>query len=122
MNFMKITDNDQKVSYDPNFSLGEEGGQGRGYGAHLGCIPQFGQSDDIKGVVCTGASAKSPAELAGVIAGDILVQIGDIEVKSIYDLSFALKYYRAGDQIKLAWLRGKTLYSAMITLAKSQRH
>ena len=63
----------------------------------------------------------SPAEAAGVLGGDILVQIGDIEIKTIYDLAFALKFYRAGDKIELAWKRDRTIIKKEITLARSSR-
>jgi S1-C subfamily serine protease len=85
-------------------------------------VPKFGQSDEIVGVVCVKASTASPAEAAGILPDDILVQIGDVTIKTIYDLAFALKYYRAGDKIEIAWSRNGTLFKQMITLAKSTRH
>jgi S1-C subfamily serine protease len=84
-------------------------------------VPEFGQSDQIRGVVCVDISKDSPALKASVKPGDIITQIGDIEIKNIYDLAFALKYYRAGDQIELTWLSGKNLKKQMIILAKSKR-
>lgn len=111
------------LAYNPNYDNGTPSdGSSRGYGAHLGCVPKFGQSDDITGVVCTRASANSPAESAGIITGDILTQIGEIKIKSIYDLAFALKYYRAGDKIELAWIRNNKTMKANITLAQSSPH
>ena len=121
--FITKLDNTRGVSFNPNFSTGDNSnGRNRGYGAHLGCVPQFGQSEDIIGVVCVRASEGSPAQSAGIIADDILVQIGDIEINSIYDLAFALKYYRAGDKVELGWKRGNTLMKQIVTLAKSRRH
>lgn len=106
-----------------NLEYKDEQGENRprGYGAHLGCVPEFGQPDSIKGVICTRSTPDSPAEKAGVQSNDILVQIGDIEVVSIYDLAFALKYYRAGDEIELGWLRNGVLMKAKIILGKSTR-
>lgn len=115
-------DKNQQIVFNPNYNTDPNQGRNRGYGAHLGCIPQFGQSDDIVGVLCTGASENSPAAMAGIRADDILVQIGDVEIKSIYDLAFALKYYRAGDEIEIAWKRGQTLHKSNIILARSRRH
>ncbi len=105
--------------FNPDYSDGSDAGRPRGYGAHLGCVPEFGQSDDIVGVKCVRASDNSPALKAGIIAGDILVQIGDIEVKTIYDLAFALKYYRAGDKVELGWKRSGKLMKKVVTLTKS---
>jgi hypothetical protein len=109
-------------TFNPDYSSGDGDGRQRGYGAHLGCVPEFGQSDDIVGVLCVRASDKSPAMKAGIVAGDILIQIGDIEIKTIYDLAFALKYYRAGDKVELGWKRKTQIIKSMITLAKSKRH
>lgn len=108
--------------FNPDYSDGDDDGRQRGYGAHLGCVPEFGQGDDIVGVLCVRASDNSPAMEAGILGGDILVQIGDIEVKSIYDLAFALKYYRAGDKVELGWKRGSEVIKKTVTLAKSRRH
>lgn len=109
------------LTYNPDYKDGQEETRPRGYGAHLGCVPEFGQADSIKGVVCTRATADSPAEKAGIQPRDILVQIGDIEVVSIYDLAFALKYYRAGDEIELSWLRDGVPMKAKIILSRSKR-
>ena len=108
--------------FNPDYSDGDDNGRQRGYGAHLGCVPEFGQGDDIVGVLCVRASENSPAMEAGIVSGDILIQIGDIEVKSIYDLAFALKYYRAGDMVELGWKRGAGILKKKVTLAKSRRH
>lgn len=115
-------DKAKKIEFNPEYSDGDDGGRNRGYGAHLGCVPQFNQSDKIKGVLCMRASKDSPAEKAGIQPGDVLVQIGEVEINNIYDLSFALKYYRAGDKVEIAWKRKKKLIKARIVLKKSKRH
>lgn len=108
--------------FNPDYGSGTGSDRPRGYGAHLGCVPEFGQSDDIVGVQCVRTSENSPAMKAGIIGGDILIQIGDIEIKSIYDLAFSLKYYRAGDKVELGWKRGDKVMKKIVTLAKSRRH
>ena len=119
---IKKMDDSSTLTFDENYNNSKpDQGRQRGYGAHLGCVPKFGQSDDIKGVVCTRTSADSPAMKAGVIAGDILIRIGDIDIKSVYDLAFALKYYRAGDEVEIEWKRDEKNIKAQITLAKSKR-
>lgn len=112
-------ENSSSPVFNPDYSDGSDAGRPRGYGAHLGCVPEFGQSDDIVGVKCVRASDNSPALKAGIISGDILIQIGDIEIKSIYDLAFALKYYRAGDKVELGWMRGEKLMKKQVALSKS---
>ncbi len=113
-----MDENDSGLTFNPDFSMGTGSDRPRGYGAHLGCVPKFGQSDDIIGVLCTGTSPNSPAEAAGMLAGDILSRVGEIDIKNIYDLVFALKYYRAGDKVLLKWKRGRALLSKEVTLTK----
>lgn len=111
-----VVANDAVITFDPGSLQGEDPGRNRGYGAHLGCVPMFGQPDDVIGVTCTRASVGSPAEAAGIIDGDIVIQVGDVEIKNIYDLVFALKYYRAGDEVELVWKRGTQIMRKLIKL------
>jgi len=66
-----------------------------GYGAYLGTIPDMTESPD--GVRLTGVRAGSPAEQAGIMAGDVIIAIGDIEVNDLYDMTDALRSFRPGD-------------------------
>ncbi len=118
LKLLDYLDNGKKVTFDPDFLDGNDRGQGRGYGAHLGCVPKFGQSDDIKGVLCTRAMPGSPAEKAGVKAGDIIIKIGEVDINNIYDLAFSLKFYRAGDKIDLGWKRGEERFFKKIVLSR----
>lgn len=121
LDLVRTMDATLTVNYNPDYHDGSGGDHHTGYGAHLGCVPDFGQGSDIRGVTCTRASIDSPAEKAGIIEGDILVRIGDIEIASVYDLAFALKYYRAGDQVEIAWMRHGVKMTAVIVLTKSPR-
>lgn len=107
---------DEVITFDPDSLQGQDPGRNRGYGAHLGCVPMFGQPDTVVGVYCTRASPNSPAEAAGIVDGDIVVGIGDVEIKNIYDLVFALKYYRSGDVVELRFMRNNVLIKKTITL------
>src|SRR5207249_1695407 len=53
-------------------------GQGGGYGPFFGVIPDFGDADR-PGVKITGVRAGSPAEQAGVRAGDIIEKFADAD-------------------------------------------
>src|SRR5205085_2120348 len=66
-------------------------GDGRGYGAYLGTIPDFTAMQGQKGgVKLTGARPGSPAEKAGVLAGDVLVGLGGKGVDTLEDMAFVL--------------------------------
>ncbi|HXV85630.1 MAG TPA: M28 family peptidase, partial [Gemmatimonadales bacterium] len=76
---------------------------GGGYGAYLGTIPDMSESPG--GVRLTGVRAGSPAESAGIQAGDIIVRIGDHEVKDLYAMTDALRAHRPGDAVVVVLMR-----------------
>ena len=78
--------------------------------AYLGTIPAYGQDENVKGVKLQGAVKNGPAEKAGIINGDILTGLGDVEVENIQDFMSALAGLRAGEPTTLRVSRdGKTL-------------
>lgn len=103
------------LNFNLDFETGESS-RNRGYGAYLGCIPSFNQDESIIGVQCSGISKDSPAQNAGIESNDILKNIGEVTIKNIYDLSFALKYYRANDEVLVKWQRGPKSFEKKITL------
>jgi len=72
-------------------------GGGSGYGAYLGTIPDMTGSPG--GVRITGVRAGSPAELAGLKAGDVITAIGAKVVANLYDMTDALRSHQAGDTV-----------------------
>ncbi len=75
-----------------------------GYGPFFGVIPDFA-GGGAPGVKISGVRAGSPAEKAGLAAGDVLVQLGGVHVKTLDDLMFALRSHRAGDHVDVRWER-----------------
>ncbi|QKF72404.1 periplasmic heat shock serine protease HtrA, Do family [Aliarcobacter faecis] len=56
-------------------------------------IKRYRLSNDTNGVLVTDVEPKSKAEKAGFLAGDIIVQIEDIEIKNLSNIETALKKY-----------------------------
>ena len=77
---------------------------GRGYGAFFGIVPSFGDVG-AAGVKITGVRPDSPAERAGVRAGDVIVKFAGVEVKTLEDLTFVLRGRRPGDEVPVVVLR-----------------
>ena len=94
--------------------------RGSGYGAYLGSIPDFGEHAE-RGVLLTGARPGSPAEKAGLRAGDLLVKLGGATVASLEDLALALRAHRPGDVVELEWTRGAETLRASATLGERGR-
>jgi serine protease Do len=50
----------------------------------------------------SGVRPGSPAEKAGVQAGDLIVAFAGLTVRTLEDLTFALRGRRAGDRVEVA--------------------
>lgn len=74
-----------------------------GYGAYLGTIPDFTPVPD--GVKLSGVRAGSPAEQAGIRAGDVLVKLGGMEVHDLQGMTDALRAHKPGDVVQVDVLR-----------------
>jgi len=80
-------------------------GEGRasGYGAYLGSVPDFTPVNH--GVRLSGVSPGSPAELAGLRKGDVIVELGGVDVADLQGLTDALRAHKAGDEVSVRVLR-----------------
>lgn len=56
--------------------------------SYLGTIPDYGSSD-VKGVAISDVTSVGPAEKAGLKSENIVVQLGEDKVKSLYDYTRA---------------------------------
>ena len=87
---------------------------GSGYGPYFGSIPDFGQVEN--GVKFSDVKPASPAEKAGLKAGDILVQFGDKPIKNLYDFTDALRRSKVGDIVEVTVLRDGKPVKATVKL------
>jgi len=84
-------------------ALGGEG-YGRGSGVRFGIVPDFG-GEPGKGAKITGTSEGSPAEKAGLMAGDVIIRFGGKAVTGLEDLSYALRDKKPGDEVEVVVVR-----------------
>ena len=75
-----------------------------GSGAWFGSIPDMATSDTT-GVRLTGVTPGSPADKAGVKAGDVIVEFGGKAVGDLYDYTDALQAYEPGDTVQVVLRR-----------------
>jgi len=85
--------------------------------AYLGSIPDMGATD-VKGVRLTGVRAESPADKAGLKAGDIIVEFAGKAVNDLYAYTDALYAQRPGDTVDVVVLRGAERVTMKVTLGK----
>jgi aminopeptidase YwaD len=70
---------------------------------YLGSIPDYSRADE--GVRLAGVSAGSPAELAGLREGDVIVMLAETKVHNLQDLMLALGSKKPGDEVEIMVLR-----------------
>ena len=90
---------------------------GQGSNTYLGSIPDMG-SGDVPGLKLTGVRAGSPAELGGLVAGDIIVEFGGVAVMDLTSYSAALYAHKPGDVVSVVYLRGGERRKTTVTLGK----
>ena len=86
-----------------------------GFRCWFGAIPSY--SYDRGGVLLDGLSAGSPAERAGFLKGDVLQQLGDVKIDTIYDLTYALQLYKPGDVVLVRFQRDGAEQETRVTLS-----
>jgi hypothetical protein len=94
-------------------------GGGGGYGPYLGTVPDFGEVEG-GGLRLSAVRAGSPAEAAGLQAGDVVIRFGEREVTNIYDYTFALREHSPGDTVAIKVRRGDQTVELAAVLARRQ--
>ncbi len=70
---------------------------------YVGTIPDY--SSQVEGLKITGVSNDSPAQKAGLQAGDIIIKFGEKKISNIYDYTYALGDYSPGDIVEIVVIR-----------------
>ena len=92
-------------------------GDSRGYGAYLGTIPDFSAMESPSGgVKLAGVRDGGPADLAGIKAGDILVEMAGTRIDNLYDMTYALQDHKPGETIDVVVLRDAKRVTLRATL------
>jgi hypothetical protein len=83
----------------------------------LGVVPDYAPDETIKGMRISGTTPGSPAAAAGLKEGDVIVQIGNDKVDSVYDLTDVLRKGKPGEKVKVTFLRDGKRTQVEATLA-----
>ncbi|MCZ6766365.1 MAG: M28 family peptidase [bacterium] len=79
-------------------------GQRGGMRAYLGTIPDYATSD-VEGVKLSGVRAGGPADKAGLLGGDVIVEFAGQKITNIYDYTYALEAVKIGKPVEVVVLR-----------------
>jgi hypothetical protein len=92
----------------------DAGARARGFRVWVGGVPDY--SHEGAGVAFSGVSPGSPAEQAGVQAGDVLVRFGPREIRNIYDYTYVLGEHKPGDRVEAVVRRAGQDVTLTLTL------
>ncbi|MEO7174707.1 MAG: M20/M25/M40 family metallo-hydrolase [Saprospiraceae bacterium] len=79
----------------------------------LGVMPDYAFQG--QGLRLDAVNKDKPAEKAGLLAGDIVIQLGDVVVNNIYDYMNGLAKYKKGDTVTVIVKRGEESISKAVT-------
>ena len=89
---------------------------GRSARVTMGTIPDFGEQ--VQGMKLGGVREGGPAAKAGLQAGDVIVKLGRVEIKSLYDFTYALGELKPGDEVEVVFKRGTETKTAKVKLER----
>ena len=88
--------------------------------AYLGTVPDFAPVDF--GVRLSGVSGGSPAESAGMQAGDVLIRLAGEEIADLYAFTDVLRSHAPGDTVEVVVLRdGQEISLTAVLGARGER-
>ena len=82
---------------------------------YVGTIPDF--AGNVDGYKISGVSNGSPAQIAGLQGGDIIIEFGGRKISNIYDFTYALADFVPGDIVDLIVKRGEEEITFTVELA-----
>jgi len=72
-----------------------------------------------RGVVVSGVQEESPAELAGLLRGDVIVAIGARKVTSVSEVRNAIGLLAVGQNVAVQFYRDKQLYETTVRIGEA---
>ena len=104
---LALADTEQRLAFlgAATPSHAPPGGEGGGYGPYLGTIPAFG-AEGVRGAKLAAVRADSPAERAGLRAGDVIVEFAGRPVANLEEFAALLFAQREGDTVQIVVQRG----------------
>lgn len=101
---MDLVSRDDRPDYVKVERKKSQQGQRAGMRAYLGTIPDYATSD-VEGVKLSGVRAGGPADKAGLLGGDVIVEFAGQKIMNIYDYTYALEAVKIGKPIEVVVLR-----------------
>jgi aminopeptidase YwaD len=81
----------------------KDSGRSTSFRVYVGTVPDFGSQ--AEGYKISNVTEESPADKAGLKAGDIMINFGGKKIANLYDYTYALGEYKPGDKVDVMVLR-----------------
>jgi C-terminal processing protease CtpA/Prc len=91
----------------------QQGGSRDALRVYIGSIPDYGT--EVAGVKLSGTRGGSPADKAGLKAGDVIVEFGGKKITNIYDYTYALDAAKVGKTLDVVVLRDGERVTLQVT-------
>ncbi|MFQ3608720.1 MAG: M20/M25/M40 family metallo-hydrolase [Chloroherpetonaceae bacterium] len=89
-----------------------------GFRVSFGSIPNY--SEEVEGVLLDGVREGSVAEKAGLKAGDIIIKMGEKDIRNVYDYTDAIKNLKPGDTITVVVKRNSETLTLSATFPEKK--
>jgi len=90
-------------------------GRSTNFRVSLGTIPSYAEGN--AGLKLDGVREGSPAEKAGLKAGDVIVKMAGREIRNVYDYTYLLGEMKPGQEYEVEVMRGDERLTLKITPA-----
>ncbi|PHN03863.1 peptidase M28 [Flavilitoribacter nigricans DSM 23189 = NBRC 102662] len=104
MALLEQLDDDAKLAFSKTKDESEDDQKVSKFKVTLGVMPDYVHSGT--GMRIDAVLDDKPAQKAGIQDGDVVIRIGDMEVKDIYGYMEGLSHYKSGDKAKVKVKRG----------------
>lgn len=84
---------------------------------YLGSVPDMA-AGDAKGLRLSGVRPGSPADVGGLKAGDLIIELGGKTVTDLYSYTDALYANKVGDKVKIVFMRDGQRMETEVVLGK----
>ena len=89
------------------------GGTVAGLRVTTGTIPDY--ATEVKGLLLGGVTGGGPAEQAGLMKGDVIIEIAGQGIANIYDYTYALELLKVNQPVKVVYTRNGERRETMLT-------
>jgi len=110
-----LADRDDRLAFVRVAPAAPPAARGGSYGPYFGSVPDFAENP-APGVRLSGVRPGSPADRAGFRPGDVIVRFAGVTVRTLDDLTFALRKQRPGDVVEVVYVRDGAEHAVQATL------